>query len=256
MLIIGHHLVILRLLQYRIILSIQGYGCMVAEVVVDQVQDPLGILLVVTQICWLIWYQTMPSNILIPLCYHPDTNIWTWVDGTSDCAIGRPPSPGQRSEHALFIDSTYRVLYLHSGAYDWDTLTNDLWIRGIASDTTQSWRMLSSDSAPYNYVGDYRTMNVASSTNWPIRRQFGTPNCVASYQDTHYFYGGHGPGDSEYWLADLWSLRTIDSPTTIEWIWLFGELAEDNIPPNYGTLGIEAPNNTMGSRAGASVSST
>jgi len=93
------------------------------------------------------------------------------------------------------------------------------------------------------YAGSYGIQGVASSSNNPPCRGYGTPTWVDSSGD-FWMFGGNSAGDN----SDLWRYKI----STNQWTWMKGPNTVDQ-PGIYGVQGIPDSSNNPGSRSETAV---
>lgn len=210
--------------------------------------------------------------------FNPSTNEWAWMGGSSNNVSsdisggisGDPPhQPGVYGTLGTSAPGNYpgsRVsaigwtedsgsLWLFGGV-GWDANNvegelNDLW---EFSPSTNEWAWMSGSSlagSNFGQPGVYGTLGVPAAGNVPGGRQPG-----AGWTDNSghlWVFGGYA-SDANGNLGNLNDLWEFNSSTN-EWAWMSGSnLVGSNggQPGVYGTLGVPAPGNVPGSRAGAS----
>jgi N-acetylneuraminic acid mutarotase len=182
--------------------------------------------------------------------YTPETNQWTWVDGSkivnttgsyiSKGVAGNGNMPGARLGAVGWTDKDGN-LWLFGGAQDISTLNvfNDLW---KYDPSTNQWTWVSGEQA-LNLPGVYGIQGVISSTNQPGAR-LDSISWVES-SGKLWLFGGSGidASGNRGKLNDLW----VYNPNTNEWKWASGS-NQKNAYGMYGTLGSASQNSIPGAR--------
>ncbi len=180
--------------------------------------------------------------------YNPGTNEWTWMDGDSlinvprNCGIKGVPSPanepGGRQTHCSWKDANGNFwLFGAEASIGGFVYYNDMWMYDVSANT---WTWMSGTDIG-NDAGNYGALCTPSANYCPSARK----ETRARWTDTcgkFWLYGG-GYNDS---YNDLWQF----DPSTLKWQLLNGG-AIGNLPPDYGTLGVAAPNVQPGGKGGA-----
>jgi hypothetical protein len=115
---------------------------------------------------------------------------------------------------------------------------------------TSQWAWMRGDSIT-NVYGEYGTRGVASTTNSPGGRRYGT--AITDKEGNFWLFGGDGFADSIGipegkgfgGLNDLWKF----DPNTNLWSWIKGAPISKSFGI-YGSKGMTGPNNTPGARSG------
>ena len=182
------------------------------------------------------------------------TNNWMWVRGASETneggnygALGLAGSanmPGARYNAVSWTDSEGNLWLFGGSGYDGEDdygELNDLW---KYTPETNTWIWMKGDFRG-DRQGTYGTQGVEDPANTPGARR----NAV-SWTDPSgnlWVFGGESSYKSYY--SDLWKY----DPATNNWTWMKGPSRTDQ-RGIYGALGVEDPNNTPGSRKGATGS--
>ncbi len=185
--------------------------------------------------------------------YDVATNNWTWMSG-SNTSAGFPvygtkgvPSPtntpGGRSTYARWTDGAGN-LWLFGGkikTLQTSYYYNDIWKYDPIS---REWTWMSGQNVP-----DQPTVVGQSCLPCPDNIPSGRFENKACYTDSSgkfYVLGGlAGPGNSTY-LNDFW----VYDPNTDMWARISGN-SINGAQPVYGTMGVPAPSNFPGTRAGS-----
>jgi len=184
--------------------------------------------------------------------YDPDSNMWTWVNGSNTIdqapvygTNGIPDAanvPGARSDAISWTGSDGNLWLF--GGYGLDALAyygnlNDLWRYDV---TTNIWTWISG-SKTESQKGTYGSKGVPHSSNIP-----GARFRSISWIDTTgnlWLFGGSGldyiANHGE--LNDLWRY----DPGTNQWTWMSGSNTKEQIG-TYGTNGFPDAANVPGSR--------
>ncbi len=160
--------------------------------------------------------------------------------------------PGGRAVPSAWIDSSGNLWLF--GGYGYDSVgalstLNDVW-EFTPSTMLWTWMGGSSTIGPdYGQSGVYGTQGTAAAGNLPGSRYFSTAWTDSS--GNFWLFGGYGFSGNGYFgtLNDLWEFTS----STNEWAWMGGgsTIDSDNGGPSgvYGTLGMQAAENTPGGRA-------
>ena len=185
--------------------------------------------------------------------YSPSTGLWTWGGGENQFA-GVYGTQG--------IAAAGNIPPARVGMTSWTDHSGNFWVFGgvgvgaelndlwMFSPTTQQWTWISGSQLQKcctdPIVGIYGTENIAAPTNVP-----GARDSSASWTDSAgnlWLFGGEAASGASTinFFNDLWMF----SPTTKQWTWVSGS-ATPGATGIYGTLGMAAPGNVPGARAGA-----
>lgn len=181
--------------------------------------------------------------------FDPRTVEWTWVSGSDrkgapasfgTKGVAQPSNdPGGLGDAATWVDPD-DDLWLFGGKRISGAFMNAVW----KFDTTSlEWTWISgSDLA--DQAGNYGTKGVASSSNVPGgRREAFT---WTAPDGSFLLFGGYGyAAAGSGYLNDLWRF----DPATLEWTWMAGSSAIDQIG-TYGTKGTASSLNFPGGRYG------
>lgn len=182
--------------------------------------------------------------------YNTGIGEWTWISGSNFPGAlpvygtqGMPSSlntPGARGWGALSWTDNNGNFWLFGGwgvdANGTQGCLNDLW---KFDPVTLEWTWMSG-SQLMNDPGSWGTIGISSITNQPNARNEN--NCSWTDNDNNlWFYGGLNVGWSAY--NDLWKFDTGIN----EWTWMWGT-ATPNLPPDFGTKGVESSSNDPGGR--------
>jgi hypothetical protein len=199
--------------------------------------------------------------------FNTSINQWTWMGGDRSNitygiygVLGQPAAgnfPGWRTAEATWTDANGNFWlfggqgYAASGA---EGILNDLW---EFNPSTNQWAWVGGSSTlncangpPGNcdQPGVYGTLGVPATGNIPGSRI--SPFNWKDGNGNFWMFGGVGIDATSNLndLNDLWEF----SPAKNEWVWLGGSSTLGSGPPPgiYGKVGIPAPNNQPGSRAG------
>lgn len=181
--------------------------------------------------------------------------LYTWVSGNNtrnqagtygvQGVASSSNIPGARAGAVSWTDSGGRLWFFGGNGYDSAGnfgFLNDLW---KYDPTTLQWTWMSG-SGTMEQAGAYGALGLPAPSNVP-----GARTGSASWIDPAgklWLFGGTGldSGAAFGRLNDLWKF----DPTTLQWTWVSGsDLAGQN--GTYGTLGLAAPSNVPGARAGA-----
>ncbi|MBK7666877.1 MAG: T9SS type A sorting domain-containing protein [Sphingobacteriaceae bacterium] len=185
--------------------------------------------------------------------YNITTNQWTWMSGNSNTnssgdygtiGVSAPTNyPGSRQYSVSWADALGNLWLFGGFGFPEVTATgllNDLWKYNIA---TNQWTWMKGNKS-VNNAGDYGTVGVAASTNYP-----GGRNMSCSWTDATgklWLFGGTGipetTGTGQ--LNDFW----VYNPTTNNWTWMKGNKTLNNTG-TYGTLGVASLSNYPGARS-------
>lgn len=180
--------------------------------------------------------------------YDPLTNNWTWMKGT-----GTQIDAGNYGTIAV-PDTANRPCNRGWGMASWTDLNGDFWIFGgkgwtgamhdvwkynIASNT---WTWMHGDPPLIFNVKNpvYGTQGVSHPANTPGSRDEMGSTWVDSNNNL-WMFGGI---INFFSYNDMWMFNT----TTNEWTWMKGDTITLS-PGNYGTLGVEHPNNLPSARS-------
>jgi len=170
--------------------------------------------------------------------YDPATNIWTWMKGPG--TVSYPGSFGTKGIPALSNNPPYA----NFGAASWVDLNGDLWTFGGYNSYCDMWRYHIATNewtwmngpGTSGQAGVYGTQGVSNPANHPGYRWESAANWTDDNGDL-WLFGGTGS------LNDLWKYNV----STNEWAWMKG--ANGSFQASvFGVQGVEAPNNTPGSR--------
>ncbi|MDH5381204.1 MAG: kelch motif-containing protein [Cyclobacteriaceae bacterium] len=181
-----------------------------------------------------------------------DNLKWLWAAGSSSKdeigfygkgTINNTYSPGSKEYHMTWADSKNRLWVFGgqtSNLYRYLRRLNDLWYYDIELDT---WVWVSGDIID-SQPGNYGIKGVENKTNYPG----GRTNSVTwiDSKGNLWLFGGQGNDkDGNYGeLNDLWKFNT----NTQNWIWVSGSNIINDLG-NFGTKGIESPDNLPSSRS-------
>jgi len=175
--------------------------------------------------------------------YDPVANEWTWMRGTNS-----PNDPGMFGTLGVSSPLNYPP-GLGYGTASWTDLNGNFWLLGGfgSGDMNCLWKydvginewtwMTGS-----NFIGQpgvYGTQAVPSTSNTPGARE-ETAGAWTDIAGDLWLFGGYSNGVNG---NDLWRYHI---PTN-EWTWMKGSQFSSQ-PGVYGTLGVEDPANTPGSR--------
>jgi N-acetylneuraminic acid mutarotase len=180
---------------------------------------------------------------------------WTWVAGSKTVnqagvygtqGTGSSSNvPGAREHAVTWIDSSGKLWLFGGYAYDstgYIGQLNDLW---KYDPTAGEWTWVAGSSS-FGQAGIYGTQGTGSPSNIP-----GARRGSVSWLDSNgklWLFGGLGYAEAGVLgsLNDLWKY----DPITLEWTWVAGSNAGDQIG-SYGTQGTADPANIPGGRSGA-----
>jgi N-acetylneuraminic acid mutarotase len=211
--------------------------------------------------------------------FDPSTAEWAWKNGNNFCSNFKAGYPGVYG--ILGVPAAGNIPWSLYSPAAWTDRSGNLWIfGGIGEDTTSTgyylndmleyypsinewaWTSANSVSAGGVGLGVYGTMGTWSPANIPGERE-----ASESWTDENgnfWLLGGQGIIGSSLLLGtlnDLWEFK----PSINEWGWMGGSstsiclATNDNIcvswgqPGVYGNLGVPAPVNAPGGRAGAAT---
>lgn len=178
--------------------------------------------------------------------YDPNTNMWTWMKGSTTTAAFA-------TYGSLNVPAAANTPGARSGSATWKDAAGDLWIAlgrgyvgsGFMGQLDDVWKY-SVNSNQWTWMGGsnqvnqtpvYGNMGVPSTTNTPGGREF--PGYWKDHNDKLYIFGGRG----QSYMSDLWKY----DPVTLTWVWLKGPNTT-MVAGIYGTLGNSAPTNEPGAR--------
>ena len=176
--------------------------------------------------------------------YDPLTNEWTWMKGT-----GLPGNNGNYGVQGVSSPSNQPPSREH-GVLTWTDLSNNLWMYGGSSGfgdlsdlwkydiATNEWTWMKGPNTSYD-PGVYGTQGVSSPANNPSSREEEASAWTDNNGDLWFFGGWIGTGS----VNDVWRYTIA----TNEWTWMKGSPVISQ-PGIYGTLRVEDPANTPGSR--------
>ncbi|MBK8340659.1 MAG: T9SS type A sorting domain-containing protein [Flavobacteriales bacterium] len=187
--------------------------------------------------------------------YNIATNTWTWMNGSqvpNTVAVygtlgvqAASNTPGARIAHALGKDAD-GMLWMQGGAlgagyYGW----GDVWRLDPASGEW-TWMSGSSSANPPVSTG---TACVPNIMNDPGRRvNCPTWQTLDGRMWTFGLMSSSGQPNFNYTRNDMWTF----CPTTLTWTWVHGPAVND-VPGNWGTLGVASPANLPNGRSMASA---
>lgn len=196
------------------------------------------------------YLTSSPGDLNDMWMYNPDTNHWTWVEGSN--SFGQPGvygtqsvaapanNPGSRFSGVTWVDY-YGTLWLFGGfgyaASGISNRLNDLWKYDT---TTGNWTWIKGSNAT-NQAGTYGVQG--EPENRPGARHDSVSWTGAD--GNLWLFGGFGTGlpGSSGQLNDMWKYDTA----TAKWMWMQGN-ALVNAYANYGTQGMPNAGNTPGAR--------
>jgi len=177
---------------------------------------------------------------------------WTWMAGTDTLN-----SAGTYGTQGIFAPAnTPPALY---EAAQWTDHNGHFWIFGGLNygdlwqfdPAINQWAWIKGPGVP-GQAGIYGTLNIASPSNNPGGRSFGSMTFVDT-DDNLWLFGGYGSDiiSNAGFLNDLWMYNI----TTNEWTW---ESGSNNVGQSgiYGTLGVADPANIPGGRCESNASWT
>ncbi len=184
--------------------------------------------------------------------YNPQNNQWTWVNGSNITdqygvygvkgVASSTTSPGGRFFGRAIVDASGNfwlfggVGFATSGL---DDVLNDLW---KYNQNSNQWTWVSGSNL-VNQIGKYGIAGISSSTNTPGAR--AQPLIWLDGNNNIMLFGGYGNAlnnSNQGNLSDYWSFSAVSG----NWTWLKGPNAI-NAKANYGTQGVLAASNKMGS---------
>jgi len=199
--------------------------------------------------------------------YDWHTQLWTWMSGTDQLdqygvAGGTPGSPvpgsssvsnvpGARLAASAWQDSNGNFWLFGGSGYDLSgvsspSVLSDLW---MFNPTNLTWTW-AGGAGVTGITATYGTQGTPAAGNIPGARYSATVWTDSAGQ--FWLFGGNGLADTGTTvglLNDLWNFN----PTTQQWTFVTGGKTTNDVnSASYGTIGVAAPGNMPGDRAGAS----
>jgi gliding motility-associated-like protein len=182
--------------------------------------------------------------------YTIATNTWTWMAGTNSTGtlpnygvMGVPAAtntPGARFVNAKWTDASGNF-WLFGGTVDYNfNYLNDLW---KFDPVTLQWTWMNGANV-YQDNGIYGTLCVPATNNYPSSR-YENRACWTDPCGRFWSFGGMQDPGGTITYGDMW----VYDPGTNQFDWINGT----NViaaAPVYGTMGVPAPTNYPGARAG------
>lgn len=178
-------------------------------------------------------------------CYHPATNQWAWMRGTSNepanygnIMVQQPANhPGERMNSTSWTDQAGN-LWLFGGSTTFN-FKSDLW---KYNPSANQWTWMHGSNQD-DETGSYGIQGIPDSNNKPGAR--GTTFCFKDQNNNFWLFGGYGynAGGGPGLLNDLWKFDPISN----QWTWINGTQFL-NQPGTYGQLGNGNPGTMPGGR--------
>ena len=186
--------------------------------------------------------------------YDLNTNLWTWESGSN---VSPPPGnygtqgvpastnlPPGRASYTKWRQGNNK-LYIFGGL-EINGDFNDVWEYDL---NTKLWTWLGGSSSQ-SQIGSVISLCDDNMSNIPRARfENQTVQTNNSCSRAFWSFGGFNNLTNTSSLNDLW---IYDSDKN-KWIMVWGDIAQVNIPSNYGTLGVSSSSNAIPPRGGVCV---